>query len=146
MTRFFGVVLVLVAVVAAGFYLVSRGAFDSDSTRTVEDTEVVLDGSPTTCGELFGAPCSVDVQTTYNRIGPRLDGFVRGADFGPWSATIGFDEAAILVVEACDLSGRPGQTDLEFVDLARVRHPDAGSPELFPFWQRAQEGLCPPPS
>ncbi len=146
MTRFFGVVLVLVAVVAAGFYFALRGVSDSESTRSVEDTEVVLDGTPTTCGELFGAPCSVDVQTTYNRIAPRLDDFVRGADFGPWAATIGFDESAILVVEACNLIGRPGQTDLEFVDLARVRYPNAGSPELFPFWQRAREGLCPPPS
>ncbi|MFI6396599.1 hypothetical protein ACIBED_00620 [Rhodococcus coprophilus] len=146
MTRFFGVVLVLVAVVAAGFYFALRGVSDSDSTRTVEDTRVVLDGTPTTCGELFGAPCSLSLQTTYNRIAPRLDEFVRGTDLGPWAATIGFDESAALLVEACSLIGHPGQTQLEFVDLGRVWHPEAGSPELFPFWNRAREGLCPPSS
>lgn len=146
MTRFFGVMLVLVAVVAAGFYFALRGLSDFDSTRTVEDTQVLLDGTPTTCGELFGAPCSVAMQTTYNRIAPGLDGFVRGADLGPWAATIDFDETAALLVEACSLIGQPGQTQLEFVDLARVWHPEAGSPELFPFWNRAREGLCPPPA
>lgn len=146
MTRFFGVVLVLVAVVAAGFYFVLRSVSDSESTRTVEDTRVVLDGTPTTCGELFGTPCSLSLQTTYNRIAPRLDEFVRGTDLGPWAATIDFDETAALLVEACSLIGQPGQTQLEFVDLGRVWHPEAGSPELFPFWNRARERLCPPPA
>lgn len=146
MTRFFAVVLLVVALAAAGFYVAFRLGPDTGPTRTLDDTRVVLDGTPTTCSELFDSPCSFDMQTTYNRYGPDVDDFVRSTDLGPYARAIGVTESARLLLEACMLIGRPGQTSLEFVEHAQVRHADVGSPDLFPFWNRASQGLCAPPA
>ncbi|ABG99172.1 conserved hypothetical protein (plasmid) [Rhodococcus jostii RHA1] len=90
-----------------------------------------------------GQACGFDLQTVYNDVGGRLEGFVHTADLGPYADRIGVAASANLSLRACVLARTSGRTFLEFVDVSQPAHPDAGSPELFPFWNRAREELCP---
>ena len=111
--------------------------------RPLPDTAVMVHGRPTTCSELFGYPCDFDLQSTFNRWGRSLGPFVDSGVLGPYAEQIGFLASARLSLDACTLSHTTGKTVLEFVEQARRQHPEAGSPELFPFWHRTRQSLCP---
>ncbi|MDI9978759.1 hypothetical protein [Rhodococcus sp. IEGM 1307] len=120
-----------------------RNTPSESAPRPVKDRAFVIGRHPTTCSQLVGQACGFDLQTVYNDVGDRLEGFVHTADLGPYADRMGVAASAKLSLQACVLARTSGKTFLEFVDVSQPAHPDAGSPELFPFWNRAREELCP---
>ena len=113
------------------------------TARTLADAVFVIDGTPSTCADLFAHPCDYTLQSQYNQWGPRLEQFLTTSPLGSYADRIGFAASAKLSLQACALSRTVGKTFLEFVAAARAEHPDATSPQLFPFWHRTRQGLCP---
>ncbi|GAF42979.1 hypothetical protein [Rhodococcus wratislaviensis] len=138
-------VLVCVVVGAAVFmvWAVASRPDAPEPPRPLPDTAVMVHGVPTTCSELFGQPCDFGLQAAFNRWGTGLAAFVDSGVLGPYAERIGFLASAKLSLDACALSHTTGKTVLEFVEQAQRQHPDAGSPELFPFWNRTRQTLCP---
>lgn len=141
--------------VGGAVYFLTRNSQQQPPSRVLEDRSFVINGRPTTCGELIQQPCEFRLQTEYNRVGDRLESFLYSsalgsfatdtgfaAELGPFASDISFAAAAKLSLQACQLSDTTGKTILDFVELGRLDHPDAGSPELFAYWNRAREGLC----
>lgn len=137
-------IVVLIAAGVVTFFALWDGS-DTAAHRPLDDSAFVIHGQRTTCSTLFGRPCDYDLQTEYNRWGAELGRFVDTTDFGPYGNALPFADAARLSLQACMYSHAAGRTELEFVELARRDHPDADSVELFPFWNRARQGLCPVP-
>lgn len=138
-------VLIVVALCALAVVVI-RTIFESsrDTTpRPIADTTFTIHGRPTTCGALFGQPCDYTLQSAYNRWGAGLEPFIESSPLGPYATEIGFVASAKLSLQACGLNRTVGKTFLEFVALARREHPDATSPDLFPFWNRTRQALCP---
>ena len=75
------------------------------------------------------------LQSAFNRWGTGLAPFVDSGVLGPYAERIGFVASAKVSLDACALSHITGKAVLEFVEQAQRQHPDAGSPELFPFWE-----------
>ncbi|GAB2646963.1 hypothetical protein ABI214_01450 [Prescottella soli] len=144
MSRILVAVLVVAAVFGVGF-AIARGISDLPSKnvpRSLEDRSVVFDGRTVTCASLFAEGCGPDLQLAFDRWGGQLDVFA-SRDLGPWGRGLSRPAAVKLGLEACDTASMPGRTFLEFVETARIDHPDASSPELFPFWNEAGRALCP---
>lgn len=143
-SRILVAVLTVAAVFGLGFMIV-REASDLPSRtapRAVEDRSVAFDGETVTCATLFGDGCDIDVQLAFDRWGGQLDVFA-SRDLGPWGRGLSGPAVAKLGLEACDTASMPGRTFLEYVETARIDHPDASSPQLFPFWDEAGRVLCP---
>ena len=141
-----GVVLlvVLIAAAVAAFFMVWESPEDP-ARRTLDDSAFVLDGHSTTCAALYREPCGYELQLEYNRRGANLDTFVNSTDLGPWGNSLSFADAAELTLQACVYSRTAGKTVLEFIELGRHAHPDAGPVELTPFWNKARQDLCETP-
>ncbi|NLV80664.1 MAG: hypothetical protein GXY65_15270 [Rhodococcus sp.] len=139
--------VLLVALIAVGVavVLVAWNSVDEPRDRSLDDSAFLIHGRNTTCSTLFGEPCEFALQAEFNQRGRDLEEFVETTDFGPWGNALPFADAALLSLQACMYSGGAGKTELEFVELGRRTHPDAGSVQLFPFWNRARQGLCPMP-
>ncbi|WP_430332629.1 hypothetical protein [Rhodococcus sp. ACT016] len=141
-------ILVAVLIVAAMFgggVLVVRAMSDvssTNATRSLEQRAVPFDGRTVTCAELFPGGCTFDLQLAFDRWGGHLEVF-GATDLGPWGRGVSRPEAAKLGLEACETSSVPGETFLEFSEQARIDHPEASSPQLFPFWDQARRVLCP---
>jgi len=141
-------ILVALLTVAAVFgigFVIAREMSDLPSRvtpRAVEDRSVAFAGGTVTCAALFGDGCDIDAQLAFDRWGGQLDVFA-SRDLGPWGRGLSAPEAAKLGLQACDTASMPGRTFLEFVETARIDHPDASSPQLFPFWDDAGRVLCP---
>ncbi|QBJ98722.1 hypothetical protein ERC79_14005 [Rhodococcus sp. ABRD24] len=141
-------VLVGVAIIAAlcGFG-VALYRFVSELPRTPTSRPIVSESftigdRPSTCSDLFGV-CDYNLQLSYNRWGRQLDVFQDAPTLGPYGRELGFAASALLGLQACDVARTPGRTYLEFLDRANVEHPEATSPQLFPFWDLATRELCP---
>ncbi|MEE2032377.1 hypothetical protein [Rhodococcus chondri] len=137
-------ILVLLVLGAVVFYATRDGSTES-AERPLEDSSFVIEGRRTTCTQLFRHPCDYSLQLEFNRSGHNLENFVNSEYLGPYAENIGFAESAKLALQACVLSHTAGKTILEFVEVGRADHPDAGLVELFPFWNRARQQLCPMP-
>ncbi|NLE82417.1 MAG: hypothetical protein GX610_23140 [Rhodococcus sp.] len=135
------VIVVVVAVVAVWMYF-NREEEDT-KVRTLADAEYSIGGQPTTCAELFGAPCNFDLQSAYNTWGANLEQFVNSGAYGSFARDIGFPAAAKLSLQACAISKTPGRISFDFLDTARVDHPDAPTGELLVFWNKSRQELCP---
>ncbi|WP_433604278.1 hypothetical protein [Prescottella agglutinans] len=144
MSRIVVAVLTVVAVFGLGFAIVREMSDLPSRTapRAVEDRAVTFDGGTVTCAALLGDGCDIDVQLAFDRWGGQLDVFA-SRDLGAWGRGLAAPEAAKLGLEACDTASMPGRTFLEFVETARIDHPDASSPQLFPIWDEAGRVLCP---
>lgn len=136
--------VVLIAATVAAFFVVWETPEDP-ARRDLDDSAFVLDGHSTTCTALFRKPCDYETQLEYNRRGTDLDKFVDSADLGPWGNSLPFADAAELALQACVYSRTAGKTVLEFIELGQRTHPDAGSVELTPFWNKARQELCATP-
>ncbi|MEE2056660.1 hypothetical protein [Rhodococcus artemisiae] len=136
--------VVLIAAAVAAFFIAWDGPKDPPQ-RTLDDSAFVLDGHSTTCTALFRKPCDYETQLEYNRRGTELDTFVDSTDLGPWGNSLPFADAAELALQACVYSRTAGMTVLEFIELGQRTHPDAGSVELTPFWNKARQELCATP-
>jgi hypothetical protein len=145
MTRLLRTLLILLIVTGLGFALfqIARREPAPLAPRPLADTVYVIAGRPTTCSDLLADACDYTLQTQYNRWGARLEEFLTTSPLGSYADRVGFAASAKLSLQACALSRTAGKTFLEFVAVARTDHPDAGSPQLFPFWNRARQGLCP---
>lgn len=135
------VVVVLVIIVAVFAYFNAEKEDTKD--RTLADAQYSIGGGPTTCTELFGAPCDYTLQTGYNRWGGSLEQFVNSGAYGSFAREIGFPASAKLSLQACDISNTMGRTSLDFLDTARIDHPNAPTGELLVFWDKSRQQLCP---
>ena len=138
-------VLIIVTVCTLAFvgFLVAFNSFRGTTPRPLADQTFTIHGQPTTCSMLFGHACDYSLQSQYNRWGNGLESFVESSTLGPYATEIGFAASAKLSLQACGLARTAGNTVLEFEALARAEHPEATSPQLFPFWNRTRQGLCP---
>ncbi|ANS28684.1 hypothetical protein R1CP_20010 [Rhodococcus opacus] len=145
MARLVRTVLVLLIVAGLGFavFQVLRHDPEHPEPHPLADAVFVISGRPTTCADLLTHPCDYTLQTQYNQWGARLEQFLTTSPLGPYADRIGFAASAKLSLQACALSRTVGKTFLEFVAVAHVDNPDATSPELFPFWNRTRQSLCP---
>ncbi|MGF7123045.1 hypothetical protein [Rhodococcus sp. AG1013] len=143
-------VLVGVVVVAAlcgfgfAFYRMVSDLPQTETSRPMVKETFTIGGQPTTCEGLFGS-CDFNLQTSFNQWGRNLDVFGDAPTLGPYGREIGFPASAKLGLQACEIARAPGRTYLEFLDVAHVEHPEATSPQLFPFWDLAARELCPIP-
>lgn len=145
MKRIANVLLIIVVVGGIGialYFLVSEAAQDTPP-RPLADQAFTINGRPTTCSELFRHACDFNLQSEYNMWGDGVESFVTSSALGSYAEDIGFVATAKLSLQACGLSRTPGKTFLEFIDLARLDQPDASSAQLFPFWNRTRQDLCP---
>ncbi|MCL2533677.1 MAG: hypothetical protein FWE39_05880 [Nocardiaceae bacterium] len=139
------VAVLIVAAMLGGGVLIVRAMSDvppENATRSLDERAVSFDGRTVTCVELLADGCSFDVQLAFDRWGGQL-GVFGATDLGSWGRGLSRPEVAKLGLEACDTSSVPGKTYLEFVETARIDHPEASSPQLFPFWDQARRVLCP---
>ncbi|CAG7634652.1 hypothetical protein SIM91_43500 [Rhodococcus opacus] len=132
----------LCALAVVVFLTVFESSRDTTPRPLAEET-FTIGGRPATCSALFGQPCDYTLQSEFNRWGSGLESFVESSPLGSYAADIGFVASAKLSLRACGLARTVGKTFLEFEALARRDHPDATSPQLFPFWNRTRQGLCP---
>lgn len=136
-------IIVTLCALAGGVFLAVYDSSRDTAPRPLADTTFTIDGQPTTCSTLFEQPCEYRLQSEYNRWGGGLESFVHTSPLGTYAHDIGFAPSAKLSLTACGLARTAGKTFLEFVTVARADHPDATSPQLFPFWNRTRQGLCP---
>lgn len=136
------VAVVLTAIVWAVLYFAPER---NTETHTLADEEYMIGGHPTTCTELFGAPCDFALQIAYNRWGADLEEFVNSDAYGSFARSIGFPASAKLSLQACYIAKTPGRISFDFLDTARVDHPNAPTAELLVFWNRSRQELCPDP-
>lgn len=134
--------LALCVLVVAAFLTVFDTAQDTTS-RPLADKTSMIGGKPTTCSTLFEQPCDYSLQSEYNQWGDRLETFVTSSPLGSYASEIGFVASAKLSLQACSLARTAGRTVLDFESLARRNHPEAVSSQLFAFWNRTPQGLCP---
>lgn len=136
-------IIVALCVLAVVVFLAVFDSSRDTSSRSLADDTFTIGGRPTTCSTLFGQPCDYTLQSEYNRWGNGLETFVTTSPLGSYATDIGFVASAKLSLQACGLARTAGKTFLEFEALARREHPDATSAELFPFWNRTRQALCP---
>lgn len=138
-------VLIIVALCALAVvvFLAVFGSSRDTTPHPLADKTFTIHGRPTTCSTLFGQACDYSLQSEYNRWGNGLESFVESSPLGSYATDIGFVASAKLSLQACGLARTAGKTVLEFEALARREHPDATSAQLFPFWNRTRQGLCP---
>lgn len=135
-------VVVVLGIIVAVFLYFNAGKEDTEE-RTLADAQYSIGGKPTTCTELFGAPCDYTMQTGYNRWGAHLEQFVNSGAYGSFARDIGFVPSAKLSLQACNISSTPGRTSLDFLDTAKIDHPNAPTGELLVFWNKSRQELCP---
>ncbi|MDJ0396520.1 hypothetical protein QMK17_24775 [Rhodococcus sp. G-MC3] len=138
--------LLIIVALCALAVVVFLKVFDStrDTTpRPQADESFVIDGQEATCSTLFGQPCDYTIQSEYNRWGDGLESFVNSSPLGSYATDIGFVASAKLSLQACGVARTAGQTVLEFEELAQTDHPEATRTQLFPFWNRTRQSLCP---
>ena len=138
-------IIVTLCTLAVVGFLVALSSFRDTTPRPLADETFMIHGQPTTCSMLFGQACDYSLQSEYNRWGNGLESFIESSPLGPYATEIGFAASAKLSLQACGLARTAGKTALEFETLARREHPEATSPQLFPFWNRTRQGLCPQP-
>jgi len=139
------VVVALVGVGVAAAWEIPRAVRESNGAaaeRALDERAVPVGGRTVTCAELFPEGCNYDLQFAFDRWGGQLDPFL-ASDLGPWGRGVAPAQAVKLGLEACNTARIPGQTFLEYLDLAQAERPEASSAQLFPFWHEAQRVLCP---
>lgn len=134
-------ILVVIGVLVVAAMLLS-GFRPEENSHSLPDTVVTIEGQPVTCTELFQKTCSFDLQSAYNQWGNGIESFVDSGALGPYARSIGFTAAAKLSLQACGINNTAGRTVLDFYDHARVDHPMAVTPDLFPFWNASRQFLC----
>lgn len=137
--------LIIVGLCALAVF-VYFAVFDSTRNTTpnpLPDETFVIQGQETNCSTLFKQPCDFTLQSEFNQWGDGLESFIDSNTLGSYATEIGFAPSAKLSLQACGLARTAGKTVLEFEALARQDHPDASRAELFPFWNRTPQGLCP---
>ncbi len=137
--------LIIVGLCALAVF-VYFAVFDSTRDTTphpLADEIFVIHGQETNCSTLFKQPCDYTLQSEFNRWGNGLESFIDSNTLGPYATDIGFASSAKLSLQACGVARTAGKTVLEFEDLARQDHPNATRTELFSFWNRTPQGLCP---
>ncbi|KAA0015875.1 hypothetical protein [Antrihabitans cavernicola] len=142
------IVIVVMAGIGIALFFLASTYLPADPSPAaapppLEDTAFTVSGHPTTCSELFRHQCDFNLQYDYDKWGNGLESFVDSGVLGTYAEDIGFVPSAKLSLQACGVAGTDGTTFLNFIDLAHADHPDAGSPQLFPFWNRTRQGLCP---
>lgn len=144
MSRIIVAVLVVVALLGTGFafYHALSDVAQTSTERPLANDVATVQGRTVTCAELLPDGCSFDMQFAFDRWGDGLNAYV-SSDLGPWGRGLAVAPTAKLGLQACNLSSMPGQTYLEFEQVARADHPDASTAQLFPFWDQARRVLCP---
>ncbi|PTR27418.1 hypothetical protein C8K36_10440 [Rhodococcus sp. OK519] len=144
MSRIIVAVLLVAALFGTGvaFYRVLSDVAPASTDRPLANEVATVKGRTMTCAELLPDGCTFDLQFAFDRWGDGLNAFV-ASDLGPWGRGLPVAPAAKLGLEACNTASMPGRTYLEFEPVARVDHPGASTPELYPFWNQAREILCP---
>ncbi|KAA0017021.1 hypothetical protein [Antrihabitans cavernicola] len=142
------VVIVVMVGVGVGLFFLGSTYLVSDPSPSaapppLADTAYTVNGRPTTCTDLFHQPCDFTLQYGYDMWGQHLESFVNSGVLGTYRDDIGFVASAELSLQACGVAHTTGKTFLDYLDLAHTDHPEAGSPQLFPFWNRTRQDLCP---